>query len=322
MAGVGGFNAWRWIFIIEGFLTIVVAVISKIFIVDWPHQAKFLTAEEKEMVQNRLHADIGEAKMNYWNSQAAKRTWGDWKVYVGYVLQFAFLPTLSSANSSHISNLSIGRTLMYFGVVNTGYSISFFAPTILQQLGWLAVRAQVMSIPIYIAAAIVALITALLTDYLKHRYTFVMVGVLVATIGYILLLAQSTLSVAVRYFAVYLVICGGYITQPVVLAWVANNMAGHYKRSFSSAFQIGFGNLGGIVASNIYLSNQAPTYPVGYGASLGLLWICAIAATGFALGLWRENRLRNEGKRNWRFQLPAEEVENLGDDYPGFRFTY
>lgn len=213
-------------------------------------------------------------------------------------------------------------TLMYFGVVITGYSTSFFTPTILQELGWMAQHAQVMSIPIYIAATIVALIVAIATDSLKHRYSFTMLGVLVATVGYILLLAQHSLNVGVRYFAVYLVTCGGYITQPVTIAWVANNMAGHYKRSVSSAVQIGLGNLGGIVASNIYLSSQAPAYPIGYGVSIACLWLCGLSCTAFLGGLWLENRKRDTGKRNDRFQLPPEELENLGDDHPNFRFSY
>jgi hypothetical protein len=212
--------------------------------------------------------------------------------------------------------------IMYFGVVNTGYSTSFFTPTILNELGWAAVKAQVMSIPIYVAAAICALVTALLTDGLRHRYAFTIVGLLVASAGYAILLAQHSLSVPIRYFAVYLITCGGYITQPVTIAWLSNNQAGHYKRAISSAFQIGFGNIGGIVASNIYLSTQAPTYPLGYGLSLGLLWICGLACTAFLFGLRYENRLRDNGKRDIRFQLPPEEVDNLGDDHPNFRFTY
>ena len=211
---------------------------------------------------------------------------------------------------------------MYFGVVNTGYSTSFFTPTILQQLGWVAQRAQVMSIPIYVAAAVVALVTALATDALRHRYAFTMLGIVVASIGYILLLAQHDLSVGARYFAVYLITCGGYITQPVTLAWLANNTAGHYKRSVSSAFQIGFGNLGGIVASNIYLSGQAPTYPVGFGVSLGMLWLCGVCCSLFLWGLRKENARREKGERECRRQLPPEELANLGDDHPGFRFTY
>ena len=179
-----------------------------------------------------------------------------------------------------------------------------------------------MSIPIYIAAAVISLMVAFCTDKLKHRYAFTMLGVFVATIGYVLLLAQSTLNNGVKYFAVYLITIGGYITQPVVLTWLNNNMAGHWKRSISSAMQIGIGNCGGIVASNIYIKEQAPYYPVGYGISLALLWLCGIACTIFVCGLWLENRRRDQGRRDDRLDLPLEQVDNLGDDHPHFRFTY
>lgn len=83
MAGIAGYNGWRWIFIVEGLLTIVVAAISKWFIVDWPHEAKFLNAVEKDMLVQRLNDDISHAKMNHWNGNAARRILKDWKIYVG-----------------------------------------------------------------------------------------------------------------------------------------------------------------------------------------------------------------------------------------------
>ena len=83
MAGIGGYNGWRWIFIVEGLLTIVVAVLSKFFIADWPHEAKFLNDEEKEMLARRLNDDSSEAKMDNWDKNAARRVWRDWKIYLG-----------------------------------------------------------------------------------------------------------------------------------------------------------------------------------------------------------------------------------------------
>jgi len=212
---------------------------------------------------------------------------------------------------------------MYFGVVNTGYATSFFTPTILKQLGWTSVRAQVLSIPIYIVATVTALLTALLTDALRHRYAFTLAGLLVASAGYALLLApQRAVPVAARYAALYLVTAGAYVTQPVTLAWLANNVAGHYKRAVAAALQIGLGNAGGIVASNVFISAQAPTYPVGFGVSLGMLWLSGACCTVFFFGLRAENRRRERGERDWRLSLPVEEVANLGDDHPAFRFAY
>ena len=211
---------------------------------------------------------------------------------------------------------------MYIGIVNTGYGIAFFTPTILNQLGWTSVRAQILTIPVYISSVVATLIFAVLSDHLQHRYSFAMIGILIGTIGYSLLLAQSHICVEARYLAIFLVAIGGNITQPLTIAWLNNNMGGHFKRSISSAMQIGFGNCGGIIASNIYLASETPTFPTGFGVSLGLLWLCGFACTIFLIGLRCENRKRERGERNYRYNLPKPDLENLGDDHPQFRFTY
>ena len=211
---------------------------------------------------------------------------------------------------------------MYFGIVNTGYATSFFTPTILQQLGWTAIRAQVMSIPIFVVATVVALSTALITDRLRHRFSFTILGCFVTTIGYVILICQEHVPIGARYFAVFAITSGGYITQPVCIAWMNNNSGGHYKRSIASAMQIGIGNSGGLVASNIFFDDQAPTYPVGFGVSLALVWVAGFACIAFFFHVRRENKLREQGKRDYLFELPADELDNLGDDHPHFRYTY
>jgi hypothetical protein len=146
-----------------------------------------------------------------------------------------------------------------------------------------------------------------------------MLGLAVSAIGYIILLAQHNLSAGVKYFALFLITPGGFITQPVVIAWMANVVSGHYKRSVSSAMQIGFGNLGGIVASNIFLQSEAPTYGTGYGVSLGLLAFAGLACTMlFVLVRW-ENGKRDRGERDSR--LEEVDADNLGDDHPRFRLA-
>lgn len=142
---------------------------------------------------------------------------------------------------------------MYIGIVTTTYSTSFFVPTILRQLGWTALRAQVMSIPVYVAAVVCSLTVAWASDKLRHRFGFLLLGGCTATVGYIILLNMFSVHVAVRYFAVYTLVAGGTITQTISIVWVNNTMAGHYKRGVSSAMMVGFGNLGGIIARLVYL---------------------------------------------------------------------
>lgn len=211
---------------------------------------------------------------------------------------------------------------MYLGIVNTGYSVTFFAPTILKDLGWTSLRAQVLTIPVYSVAFVATITVAIFTDRIRHRYGFAMFGILLATIGYALLLAQKHLPVSVRYLALFFASSGYNITQPIVLVWLNNNMGGHYKRNMAAAMQVGFGNFGGIIASNIYITTEAPTYLVGFGVSLTLCWVSGLACTIFLFGLRRENKKRDRGERDDRYNLPLEELENLGDDHPTFRFAY
>ncbi|KAM0346320.1 hypothetical protein ACHAPU_005751 [Fusarium lateritium] len=114
-------------------------------------------------------------------------------------------------------------------------------------------------------------------------------------------------------------VTGGYITQPVLLGWLSNTMSGHYKRSISSAVQIGLGNIGGIIASNVFMAHEAPQYWTGLGVSLGMLRVCGISCTFFYVLAKRENKKRDRGERDHR--LSEEDAMNLGDDHPHWRYA-
>ena len=83
MDGVGGYSGWRWIFIIEGLVTVITAIASKFLIVDWPETSTFLTIEERDFLLRRLSEDRGEATMDRLDGSALKRTFSDIKLYLG-----------------------------------------------------------------------------------------------------------------------------------------------------------------------------------------------------------------------------------------------
>lgn len=86
MEGIRGYNGWRWIFIVEGLITVVAAAFAKIFIVDWPEKCKFLNAEERSLLLRRLQEDGEQARMDRLDKNAKWRVFADWKIYAGYVL--------------------------------------------------------------------------------------------------------------------------------------------------------------------------------------------------------------------------------------------
>jgi sugar phosphate permease len=83
MSGIAGLGGWRWIFILEGLATVVMATSSYWLVPDWPETAAFLEPHEREMLLRRLAEDSAGAKMNRWDKQASKRVLGDVKIWLG-----------------------------------------------------------------------------------------------------------------------------------------------------------------------------------------------------------------------------------------------
>jgi len=83
MEGIAGYAGWRWIFIIEGLLTVVLGALSKFWIVDWPETAKFLNEEERAMLVQKLAIDMGPGRMDRLDKRSARRVFTDWKIWCG-----------------------------------------------------------------------------------------------------------------------------------------------------------------------------------------------------------------------------------------------
>ena len=309
---------WTWrltstcSFIIEGSITAAISILMYFWMVDWPDEAKFLSQKERSILMTRLRGDRAEeARMEKWNT---RRLISDWRIWIGYV---------ACPSSHQPTMLILDSTLMYCAILTTTYSFNFFAPTILVEMGYGAISAQLHSFQPYACAVVFTLTICNLSDYYKHRYGFLIAGVLIGVIGYGIMLSQQhfpNLPVGAKYFALFPLVISGFIVQPLTVAWMMNNVGGRLKRALASATQIGFGSAGGLIASNIYFANDAPYFCVGFGVCLALLLLNCTLATILMFLLKRENRLRAEGKKD--HLLHGTDADNLGDDHPEFRFVW
>ncbi len=52
-----------------------------------------------------------------------------------------------------------------------------------------------------------------------------------------------------------------------------------------------------------------------------MLVLVGITATIYYLGLRAENARRDRGERDYRYTEEADELDNMGDDHPTWRYT-
>ena len=75
------------------------------------------------------------------------------------------------------------------------------------------------------------------------------------------------------------------------------------------------------MGSNIYLANEAPRYPTGYGASFGFADLGIICCLALEYLHWHINKCRAARAENEvREQYTEEEVNRMGDRSPPFKY--
>lgn len=102
MDGSRGMRAWRWLFIIEGTATVVIAFGAYFILPDFPRTTTWLTEEEQQLAIWRLEEDVGEDDWVSSGSQSflegAKLAFSDIKTYVLLFLLFGIVASGSVTN--------------------------------------------------------------------------------------------------------------------------------------------------------------------------------------------------------------------------------
>ncbi|KAK4688579.1 MFS transporter, ACS family, pantothenate transporter, partial [Tremellales sp. Uapishka_1] len=314
MAGVGGKEGWSWIFIIEGLLSFVIGIASIWMVHDWPEQAKFLTPLEREMVLMRLKQDVGLASEGTFSWKMIRKAVTDWKTWC--------------------------LMLMYVGCAEPIYAQSLFSPTIIASLGkFTTSQSLLLSTPPYVLAFITTMITAYLSDKTGKRGFFMMFWSAMAAIGYLLFLTVPFKNTGVLYFAVFLTTASIAPCIATTITWSANTFGNHYKKATAMGMVFSLGNSGGIISSQVYRAKDSPRYLPGHGTTFAFSCLCCICAVTLYFGMKRENKRRErifgpapaenevqdvsspEYLKRWGLEgMSREEIVELGDDHPAFRY--
>ena len=112
-------SGWRWMFIIAGAITIALGIICYYYLTDRPRDAKWLTSEERDWIEEELENEKRSQVTEKTSKLAAFKSPKLWSfaftyfaVYTGvYALSF-WLPTIIDSFSGQLSNTTIGLIAM------------------------------------------------------------------------------------------------------------------------------------------------------------------------------------------------------------------
>lgn len=309
MDGIGGLPGFRWIFIIEGLLTILVALAAYFLVLDSPQTATFLTPSEKALLLQSLTADE-------FGRDSGLLTAADLAAVRAPVSRKAAL--LAVAKDYRI----LLHTLVFLGISAPLYSISLCLPSIIQPLGYTATNANFLTVPIYITACILSLLTAFFADRINKRFPPLIAAYGVMFVGFLIALVRPDSMPALAYAGVFIAACGIYPAFPGMITWCSNNLASSGKRSVGMALHIGFGSFGGAMGPNFYPYGDAPGFRMGHAVNLGFVVMGACAAGVLRWGYGVENKRRGE-ERGRRREALEELCKGVGrEEEKGLRRTW
>ncbi|KAK7421662.1 hypothetical protein QQX98_002129 [Neonectria punicea] len=291
----GPLKSWQYLFIIEGGLTCVFAVVAWVWLPAGPGTAWFLSPDERRFAVERMKRDTAAFVEHEYGEDGMEKdrlrrrdfvgTAKDWKLWSVLVLNICasvpsgafpvFLPLVLQGlgYESILANLVSGISL-YLCRLKPFKSSLIAAP-------------PKMTVPPFVCGAIGLYIFALSSDHRKERGYHIVGGILVAITG--LILTVTVPSCTGKYISLCVLLSGIYVSAPLTVAWLSGNTPEPGKRSLVLGVN-GFGNLGGIIGAQLYRPRFAPDYHVPFYVTLGFLVVALVGYLSYRFMLAAVNK--------------------------------
>ncbi|KAI0179544.1 MFS general substrate transporter [Hypoxylon sp. FL1284] len=293
MDGAAGYPGWRWLYIIEGSVTVVVACLCYFIIPSSYTTAYFLNAEDRAVMQKR--AELTEA---YSGGK-------------GHYTRAEFLMAVRDVKTWI-------HTLIQVMCLTVMYGFSVFLPIILRfGFDFSVEQSQYLSIPVFAWGSAVYAACGYLSDRFARRFLACVACAPLGVVGYAVLLGGDRLSVGVKYFACFLIATCVWVMGGANIAWLSTNTAPDGKRAASLGLALAVGNLGGIISGQIYPQTMAPSYTLGHAWSLGA--ICIAFSLWWVLRyLYYSRETVKQSMRDGTLPEPAE----FSDRTPSYKYQH
>jgi MFS family permease len=272
MQGVLGHAAWRWLFWIEGAITMSVAIVAAFVLPDLPHNSRGFTEEERYVAQLRMSEDVGEVDADS----------ADQGVFDGLFMA--------------IKDVKIYLMMLTFTAYVVGLSFNAFFPSLTETLGFAYVPTLLMSSPPWVFSCIISVLVAWSSDRTQEKFWHIVGPIIMGIVGFVI--SMSTLNIAARYVALFLQ-AGSYAGFIVFYSWISSSFPRPpAKRAVAIALINAFSQLGNIAGSYVWgLDDNG--YRKSYGIVLSMFGITIVGCFAFKLILVRLNKKLEAGEAAW-----------------------
>ncbi|KAI9496136.1 major facilitator superfamily domain-containing protein [Zychaea mexicana] len=247
MTGAAGLPAWKWLFIIEGLIGVVIGIAGYFLLPNFPHHRTYwLTEEERELAIARIQHQGSKVKSATFNFKTIANV---------LATPYAWLQVLN------------------FSCIYIGNQLSLNFAIILRGMGYEVAFANYMNTPAYLFGAIAALVVAWSSDKTGDRIIHIAVTELWVGVWYLILgvVGLGNNPPALLFVGVFAIAVN--ISLPALcLAWITEiYQADHNSRAVAIAFINAVGNLApNFINLRAWIVSDAPAFFNGKMTSMGM----------------------------------------------------
>ncbi|EME83846.1 uncharacterized protein MYCFIDRAFT_44417, partial [Pseudocercospora fijiensis CIRAD86] len=264
MEGIAGLEGWRWMFLIQGLVTFVVAIGSAFTLPNEPRDTRWLTPAQRQLAFERIQRDTVEAGPNTTTVRGLIDAAKDKKLWVFVFMLHAEKVTISFKN---------------------------FLPTVVKTLGFSQTITLVLTCPPYLVATVVMLCWSMSSGKFNERTWHICVGKIIAIFGFTL--AASTMNSGARYFAMMCFVGSINAVDGILFGWIAVTCGQTREKKACSLALANTISTAAMIWSP-YLYHDPPRFVTPMATNACLSVVVALCALVMRWMLRRENRKLRE----------------------------
>lgn len=254
------------LFIIQGAISIVVAIAALFLLPDHPLTTRWLTPEQRQLAHNRIYIDTTDRREGTGVWTGLFDACVDWRTWVFCLMYHLHLAANGFQN---------------------------FLPTVMQTLGYSTTVTLALTCPPYILAALVGILVSWTSGRYNERTWHISIMKAIVIGGFIV--AVATLNIAARLVGIVFFVGATFGINNIILGWASSTLGQtDEKKAVAIAMCNTLGSLASIYTPYLWPLTDSPRYKTAWISSIAFSFGVIVLAWLLRIALKRKNRRTKE----------------------------